>query len=148
MVAQTSWGRDEFMSALFERCPALYAIQDPHVNGLLHCEMGWFSHKTDDAIAVHDFRLVRDHFEFIDAALARASDELENAIIVSYLENVFALDTEQTRWARNLLTPQLSAPMVAMEGHFIAKVDGVMPPIGTNCDAETAAELERRFSQL
>jgi hypothetical protein len=140
------WGREAFLAELFRRFPVLEACQDPHVTGLLHCEMGWFSHKTNDAIKAGNFRLVRQHFEFVEHALAQASDELENAITVSYLENVFGLDTPNTRFARNLLTPSLSEPVLLMEGHFIAHVAEALPPISVDCDAQEAAELERRIT--
>jgi hypothetical protein len=64
---------------------------------------------------------------------------------VSYLENVFALNTPGTRHARNLLTPSLAAPVIEMQGHFIATVEGTLPPIEVGCGAVAAAELERRI---
>jgi hypothetical protein len=148
MSEAAPWGRDEFLGELFERFPGLESKQDPSVQGLLHCEMGWFSHHTSHAIEIGAFRSVRHHFEFIDNALARASDELENAILVSYLENVFGLNTPGTRHARNLLTPRLAVPVAEMEGHFIAKVIGVLPPIGVDPGPETTAELDARIIAL
>jgi hypothetical protein len=140
------WGREEFLAELFERFPGLEYKQDPTVKGLLHCEMGWFSHKTSEAIEIRAFRGVRHHFEFVDHTLERATDELGNAIMVSYLENVSALNTPGTRHARNLLTPRLAALVASLEGHFIAKIEGTLPPIDVNCDAVVAAELERRIT--
>jgi hypothetical protein len=140
------WGLEEFLAELFERFPGLESKQDKSAKGLLHCEMGWFSHKTSEAIDIGAFRSVRHHFEFVDFALARASDELENAILVSYLENVFALNTPGTRHARNLLTPRLAPHVTAMEGHFFASVDGTLPLIDVGCDAVVDAELERRIA--
>jgi hypothetical protein len=139
------WGRDEFLARLLQRFPGLEAVQDPHVTGLLHCEMGWFSNKTSAAIESRDFRLVRDHFEFMDEALTRPSDDLKNAIWVSYLENVFGINTGGTAKARHLLAPRLSAPVIEMEGHFIAKAGGVLPPIGVRPDPLTAADLNSRI---
>jgi hypothetical protein len=145
MRDHASWGRDEFMSRLFERFPNLAAERDPDRAGLLHCEMGWFSNKTSAAIEAHDFSLVRTHFEFIDEALVHASDALENAILVSYLENVFALNTRHTARARDLLTPGLSVPVIEMEEHFIARVDGVLPPVRRDGDQQSRDELTRRL---
>jgi hypothetical protein len=142
----TSWGCDAFLAELFERFPGLEHKQDPSVTGLLHCEMGWFSHQTSNAVEICAFSSVRHHFEFVDCALARASDELENAIMVSYLENVFALNTPGTRHARNRLTPRLAAHVAAISGHFISNVEGTLPPIQAGCDAVAAAELERRMT--
>jgi hypothetical protein len=139
-----TWGRHEFLAELFERFPGLEQKQDPSMKGLLHCEMGWFSHFTSEAVEIGAFRSVRHHFEFVDLALMRASDELENAIVVSYLENVFACNTPGTRHARNLLTPRLAAHVVAMSGHFIAYVEGTMPPIAVGYDS---AELETRITR-
>jgi hypothetical protein len=146
-MSDPAWGRDEFVARLLRRFPELDGRQDASVKGLLHCEMGWFSHQTDAAIESGNFRLVRIHFEFIDEVLANASDELENAIMVSYLENVFSLNTPDTAKARDLLTPRLAAQVAAMSGHFIAAVQGTLPPIDIGCDAEAAAELERRMTK-
>jgi hypothetical protein len=144
----TSWGRDEFLAELFERFPGLESKRDKSAKGLLHCEMGWFSHKTSEAIEIGAFRSVRHHFEFIDFASTHASDELENAIAVSYLENVFGIHTPNTAKARDLLTTRLAALVAAMSGHFIADVEGTLPPIDVDCDAMAAAELERRITGL
>jgi hypothetical protein len=145
MSDQTLWAGAEFMAELLRRFPELEGVQDPDVTGLIHCEMGWFSSKTSTAIESREFRLVRNHFEFIDDALTRASDALENAILVSYLENVFGLNTENTVTARNFLTPRLSAPAIEMEGHFIAKVVGALPPIGVRPEPQLAVELDARI---
>jgi hypothetical protein len=145
---EAPWGRHEFLAELFERFPGLKSKQDKSANGLLHCEVGWFSHKTSEAIEIGAFRSVRHHFEFVDFALARASDALENAVMVSYLENVFAQNTDNTRRARNLLTPRLAAHIVEMEGHFIAAVEGTLPPISVTSNKQDVAELERRISGL
>jgi hypothetical protein len=145
MINQLAWGREEFLRRLFQRFPTLAHGPDAFAAGLLHCEMGWFSNKTSEAMDAHHFRLVRAHFEFIDEALASASDELENAIVVSYLENVFALNTACTAKARDLLTPLLSAAVVEMEGQFIAHVSGTRPPIGRECGTTDAEELEQRL---
>jgi hypothetical protein len=145
---QLLWGRDEFLIELFERFPGLEHKQDPSIHGLLHCEMGWFSHQTSDAIEIGAFRSVRHHFEFVDYALSRSSHELENAIHVSYLENVFGTNTDNTAKARSLLTPCLSAAVLEMEGHFIAKVEGVLPPIEVEQSSPATLELERRLNSM
>jgi hypothetical protein len=145
MSDQSAWGREAFLRRLFQRFPTLTDRPDMSAEGLVHCEMGWFSNKTSEAMEAHQFRLVRAHFEFIDEALARGSDELENAILVSYLENVFAVNTECTAKARDLLTPLLSAPVLEMEGHFIAHIAGTRPPIGRDCGTRDAEELEQRL---
>jgi hypothetical protein len=62
------------------------------VEGQLRCELGWFLYQTSHAIEISAFRSARQHVEFIDNALAQASDALKNAIPVWYLENVFGLN--------------------------------------------------------
>jgi hypothetical protein len=84
-MSDPAWGRDEFVAQFLRRFPEVDDRQDASVRGLLHCEKGWISRMTDEAIESGNFRLVRAHFEFIDEALFHASDELENAIAVSYL---------------------------------------------------------------
>jgi hypothetical protein len=142
------WGRDTFMAELLKRFPLLAPMQDRHVTGLLHCEMGWFSHATGDAIDIREFRLVRAHFEFIDEALSCGSDALENAILVSYLENVFGRSTPDTARARDLLTPELLRPVIEMEGHFIERVAGTLPAIPRQCGTAAAEELGQRLSAM
>jgi hypothetical protein len=144
MSDQSAWGREEFLRRLSQRFQTLTNRPDLSATGLLNCEMGWFSHKTSEAIDAQHFRLVRAHFELIDEALVHATDALENAILVSYLENVFAVNTARTAKARDLLTPRLSAPVLEMEGHFIARVAGTRPPIDRDCGTRDTQELEQR----
>jgi hypothetical protein len=114
------WGRDEFFSELFATFPDLVPrIMDGYADGLIHCEMGNFSHCTDSAISEGNFILVKQHFSFMDTALNHATDELENAIIVSYLENIFFSETTPALvQARAMLTTGLEDALVRLEEHF------------------------------
>jgi hypothetical protein len=104
--------------------------------------VNWVGFLTGQVVLLRLARSDSASLQVVDYAMARASDERENAILVSFLENVFALDTPGTRHARNLLTPRLTAHVAAISGHFIAHVDGTLPPIDFDGDALAAAELE------
>jgi hypothetical protein len=100
------------------------------------------------AIEAGKVRLVRAYFEFIDEALIRASSALENAILVSYLVNVFGFNAPKTARARNFLTQKLALAVYSVENHFIAKFEGTLPSIDRNSNAHGVAGLERRRAEM
>jgi len=62
---------------------------------------------------------VRTHFEFIDELFSNATPDLENAIYVSYLENVFlGRSGDRYRSARGRLSPKLQKALIEMEAHW------------------------------
>ena len=86
---------------------------------LLHVDMGNFARTTNSAISNSNWTLVRKHFEFVSNLFEQANFELENAIYVSYLENVLLDRTEQEyKEARKILPSNLEAALVDLEKHF------------------------------
>lgn len=77
-----------FIALLTERYPDIAASIDDCRRGLLHCEMGAFAHATQIAMDAGDVETVRRHFEFVDELFREAAPDVENAINVSYLENL------------------------------------------------------------
>ena len=78
-----------FEERLSERFPAIAEKITEHESGLLHLEMAAFARATCRAIEQDVPGEARAHFEFIDELFSNATPDLENAIYVSYLENVF-----------------------------------------------------------
>ena len=78
-----------FERLLAERFPAIAAAMDDIERGLLHVEMAVLARATCEAIDQGDTRTVCSHFNFIDELFACCAPDPENAIYVSYLENVF-----------------------------------------------------------
>ena len=82
-------------------------------------EMGVFSRATCAAIDNGDFRELAAHLAFIDELFRNAPPDLENAIYVSYLEDVFlAHGDERYRSARSALSGRLRAALGDLEGHW------------------------------
>ena len=85
----------------------------------LHMEMSALARATCRAIEKGDEHSIRRHFEFIDSVLSNATSDVENAVHVSYLENVF-LGEERAAFlrARSTLPDRLSAALSDLEAHW------------------------------
>ena len=70
------------------------------------------------AVDVGDSQQVQAHICFVDELLSDAGPDLENAIYVSYLENVF-LGSEDPRYlmARTMLSNRLQTALTELEEH-------------------------------
>ena len=62
---------------------------------------------------------VEVHFSFIDEVLSKAAPEVENAIYVSFLENIF-IGSADTRYgaARLKLSQRLRTALESLEAHW------------------------------
>ncbi len=108
-----------FIELLTARFPEIAGGISDSSAGLLHPEMGHFAHATNDAIRKDDLVAVRAHFAFADEILNEATPEVENAIAVSYLENLrFKKDADGQIVARNLLSPKLFQILVELEAFW------------------------------
>jgi hypothetical protein len=56
--------------------------------GLLHNQMHAFTRLTNDAVAAGDYRALKRYFAFADRFFHHSDDFLENALSVSYLEDL------------------------------------------------------------
>lgn len=82
-------GRDEFLRALKAEFPGAHAICTTEDRaGLLHLEMAAFRELTETAMDNGDAWLAERHFRLIERLLADAGPELQNAIEISYLEDL------------------------------------------------------------
>ena len=117
--------RERFIALLNEQFPEVVAKIDDISAGLLHLEMATFSRETQAAIDAQDNETVKRHFRFIDEMFRDAAPEVENAVNVSYLENLRFDDRKAgpTR-ARGLLSPRLHQALVDLEEYLAKLHDG------------------------
>lgn len=111
--------RGGFERLLAERFPVIAAEIDDVERGLLHLEMAVLARATCRAIDIGDLHQVQAHIDFVDELLSDAGPDLENAIYVSYLENVF-LGSKDARYtsARALLSNGLHTALSKLEEHW------------------------------
>jgi hypothetical protein len=116
--------RDRFIALLTERFPEIAATIDDCSQGLLHLEMAALRRATQAAIDEQDRDTVRRHFQFIDEVFRQAAPEVENAVNVSYLENLrFNGRKAGPTRARELLTPRLQQALAELE-EYLARLFG------------------------
>jgi hypothetical protein len=96
-----------FERLLMSLLPDVVAEIDDDERSLLHMEMSAVARATCRAIENSDANSIRRHFEFIENVLSNAAPDIENAVHVSYLENVF-LGEERAAFlrARSALPPR------------------------------------------
>jgi hypothetical protein len=98
------------------RFPSIAGTLTEIERGLLHMEMGTFAMATRNAIESERTEEVAAHLAFVDELFGRAAPDLDNAIYVSYLENVFlGRDDARYRRARSTLSDRLRAGFVELE---------------------------------
>src|SRR5690242_9934979 len=81
--------RSDFERKLAEQFPAVAAEIDGCERGLLHLEMAVLARATCRAIDTANFQEIQAHLRFVDDLFSDAGPDLQNAVYVSYLENVF-----------------------------------------------------------
>ena len=117
-------GRDWFLALLTERFPEVAGAIDDCSRGLLHLEMATLARATQAAIDRQDRDTVRRHFLFVDEVFRQAAPDVENAVNVSYLENIrFEDDRVGPTTARELLTPRLRQTLTELE-KYLARLFG------------------------
>ena len=114
-------GRVRFVCLLTERFPAVAAEIDEIEKGEMHLEMGVLARATCRSIESGDWVQVRGFLSFVEELFIAAPAGLENAIYVSFLENVF-LGQESSRYAtaRTMLSAGLKAALADLEQHWRA----------------------------
>jgi hypothetical protein len=109
---------DAFERRLAERFPAIAQEIDDFERGLLHLEMAVFARATSAEIDRRNFEEVRA-FQFVDELFASAGPELENAIYVSYLENVFIGPADPPYvFARSMPSEPIRIALIELEEHW------------------------------
>ena len=113
-----------FVTLLTSRFPEVAAAIDDCSRGLLHLEMATLASATQAAIDNQDKATVVRHFEFVDEVLRDAASDVENAVYVSYLENLrFEGRKAAPTKARDLLTPRLRQALTDLE-EYLARLHG------------------------
>ena len=108
-----------FMAMLTERFPAIANSIDDCSHGLLHPEMGTLASATQAAIDQCDKATILQHFAFVDEVFRDANAEVENAVYVSYLENLrFDGRTAGPTNARELLPTRLRQALAKLDAHW------------------------------
>lgn len=108
-----------FIALLTEQFPEVAADIDSCSQGLLHLEMATFARATQTAIDSQDKTTVLRHFRFIDEVFRDAAPDVENAVNVSYLENLrFEGRKATASKARQLLTPRLRQALAELEDYL------------------------------
>ena len=81
--------------------------------------MAVLARATCRAVDIGDSHQVEAHIGFVDELLSDAGPDLENAICVSYLENVF-LGAKDPRYmsARAMLSKRLRTALAELEDHW------------------------------
>ncbi len=113
-----------FIALLTGRFPEVTAAIDDCSQGLLLLEMATLARATQAAIDGQDRETIRRHFQFIDEVYLLASPDVENAVNVSYLENLrFEGRKAGPTRARELLTPRLRQALAELE-EYLARLFG------------------------
>jgi len=111
--------RDRFIALIAERFPDVAAAIDDCSQGLLHLEMATLARATQAAIDEGDRDAVRRYFAFIDEVFRDATPDVENAVNVSYLENLrFEGRKAGPTRARELLTPRLGQALSELDDYL------------------------------
>jgi len=111
--------RKAFLQALATQFPEIAENIGEGESGLLHLEMAAMSHATLEAIEARSWNSVAAHFSFIDEVFASGNEAVQNAVYVSYLENIFLGEASaEFANARAMLPPTLAAGLVRLEAHF------------------------------
>jgi hypothetical protein len=110
-------GEEEFRSRALAEFPVLEQDFNEY-DGLLHLQMAALSRLVQKAIDRRDYPTVERGYNLLDDLVQNADMKLENAITVSFLENLdFELDTNGKE-ARNLLPARLNALLLGLEKHM------------------------------
>jgi hypothetical protein len=99
--------------------PEIWTQLDEDHRALLHLEMAEVARATCRAIEIGDRTTEDRHFKLMDSVFARAAPDVENAIYVSWLENVFLGDERREFLeARTRLPEGLAKGLRELEDHF------------------------------
>ena len=104
-------GQSDFERLLREYFPVVAAGIEDVEQGLLHLEMAALARATCGAIEAGDLHQVQAHLRFIDELFGKAGPDLENAVCVSYLENIFVgAEDRRFMWAANCYLDAFKLP--------------------------------------
>jgi hypothetical protein len=106
----------EFLRRLSVCLPELASTLDEDERQLLHLGMAALARASGAAIDQAQWSRVVEQFVFVDALLDTATPEVENAIYVSYLENIFGgANSDAVLEARRKLPFRLRRALATLE---------------------------------
>jgi hypothetical protein len=109
----------QLIALLTKRFPEIAADVDDCSQGLLHLEMATLARATQAGIDAGDKEMVKSHFAFIDDVFKDAAPDVENAIYVSFLENLqFEGRKIGLTNSRELLSPRLQRALNELEAYL------------------------------
>ena len=108
-----------FDRLVMSELPEVAAELDTEDRALLHVEMAAVARATSRAIEAGETPTITRHFALMEKVLSSAASDVENAVHVSYLENIF-LGEERAAFlaARRNLPPLLERGLIELEQHF------------------------------
>lgn len=110
---------NRFFALLTERFPEVASDISECSQGLLHLEMAALARATETAIEIWDATTVARHFAFVDELFRSAAPDVENAIFVSYLENICFDGRDAVKLkVRDLLSPRLRQALAELEEYL------------------------------
>lgn len=80
--------RNAFMKTLSERFPVVHSAIDEIDDGLLHCEVAVLRRSAEKAMDEGHLWKAEQFFRFIEEILPGADEALENAVEISFIEDV------------------------------------------------------------
>lgn len=87
-------------------------------DGLFHLQMAAFSYLAQAAIERNDLATLKRCYSLLEEVMKSATFEVENAVYVSFLENLDFENSTCGAEARNLLPLILSKTLVGLEAHW------------------------------
>lgn len=107
----------KFLALALAEFPSL-ADEFAENEGLFHVQMGVFSGVAQTAIERGDFATLKRCYKLADETMKNTSPGVENAIFVSFLENLNFEVSPYGAEAKRLLSPKLSQMLVELENHL------------------------------
>jgi hypothetical protein len=86
--------------------------------GLFHVQMGAFSHLAQDAIERGDLATVKRCYDLANEAMKNVRPNVENAVFVSFLENLNFETSPHGSEAERLLSPKLTEMLAELNEHW------------------------------
>jgi hypothetical protein len=115
-MSVTVMGRADFIHHVTLHLPEVSCLIEEDDFGILHLEMGAMKLATREAILSYEFHTVRRHFSFISYLFEHADQDLNDAIRVSYLENMFiGEETPEYEHARSMLPKNLAEALKKLD---------------------------------
>jgi hypothetical protein len=114
-------GPDQFRAMLETEFPGTLAkAAEAYGAGNLHVEVSTFRRTTIEAIDAGRLWLAERHFRFIASVWPRATADLENAIDISYVEEIALSEATPQRYAavRERMPPEMRAKLIAMHDQW------------------------------